>query len=408
MLTREITLHLPTPYPMQDSILNSPAKRKVIVAGRRAGKTTIAACIASERFIDGDTVILTSTTQDQADVFWRKVKEWISPLIQHKVITKNETKRLMLMPNGGRLRVKTGSNPDVLRGDDADLIVFDECALLNPDTWYTVAAPMLADRGGDAVFISSPQRRNWFYLLYQKALQEQANGSDYWQAWHFSTLANPYLDQRAVAALAEDMTEDAYRQEILAEFLEGSGQVFRRIREAATLTRSEPYAGRFVMGVDWAQTKDYTALIVLDSDTGKMVDYDHFNKQDWALQRGRLTNMAQKWTPHIIMAEANSIGSPNIEALQREGLPVKAFTTTATTKPPLIESLVLAFERGDIHIIDTPLLVGELEAYERKVSPLTGHSQYSAPDGLHDDMVIALALAWYGKMQSIRNDFLFL
>lgn len=74
---------------------------------------------------------------------------------------------------------------------------------------------------------------------------------------------------------------------------------------------------------------------------------------------------------------------------------MEAFETTAVSKPPLIESLVLAFDRGEITALNDPIMRGELMAYERRVSA-TGRSQYSAPDGAHDDTVMALALAWYG------------
>ena len=88
----------------------------------------------------------------------------------------------------------------------------------------------------------------------------------------------------------------------------------------------------------------------------------------------------------------NSIGEPGFEALQRAGLPVRAFETTASSKPPLIENLALTLERAEFQFIPDPVWTGELEAYERKVSPLTGRSQYSAPEGLHDDTVMARAL----------------
>jgi hypothetical protein len=97
-----------------------------------------------------------------------------------------------------------------------------------------------------------------------------------------------------------------------------------------------------------------------------------------------------------IVAEENSIGGPNIEALREEGLPVIAFQTTATSKPPLIESLALAFERREIAILPDAVQLAELQAYERTVSRLTGRSSYNAPEGYHDDTVMALALAWWG------------
>ncbi len=175
---------------------------------------------------------------------------------------------------------------------------------------------------------------------------------------------------------------------------------FRRVRECAVLEKAQPYEGTFYAGLDWAMSNDFTVITVLDANTRKVVDQDRFNKIDWSFQRSRVKAMADKWKVTRIIAERNSIGGPNIEALQREGLPVQAFDTTATSKPPLIESLALAFERGEIQILNDPVTLGELEAYERIVSPTTGRSSYNAPHGWHDDTVISLALAWYGAQNT--------
>ena len=101
------------------------------------------------------------------------------------------------------------------------------------------------------------------------------------------------------------------------------------------------------------------------------------------------------------MVETNAMGEPIFEQLQRMGLPVAGFQTTATSKPPLIENLALALEREEWQFQDDPIWTSELEAYERKVSPTTGRSTYSAPEGLNDDTVIGRALmiksgsVWY-------------
>ena len=382
---------LPRLHPLQRAIVDSPAKRKVVCAGRRSGKTTLAAYMAVTWLLNGKRVLLSSTSQDQADVFWEYVTDWLAPLLGTPYLYKHEVKRLLRL-GAGQIWVKTGRNPDALRGGMADLLVLDECAYLDANAWRKVGAPMLADTDGTAVFISTPARRNWFFELYQQA-QQSSDGR--WQAWHFTTLANPYLAPDALAALTADMTQDDYAQEIEAQFLEGAGSVFRYVNERCTAQRAEPYFGNFVFGLDWAQARDYTVIAALDADARVMVDMERFNGVDWALQRGRVAAMCEKWRPRAIVAESNSVGGPNIEALQREGLPVVAFETTAVTKPPLIESLVLAFDRGEITALDDAVLKGELMAYERRVTP-TGRSQYSAPEGLHDDCVMALALAWHG------------
>ena len=89
------------------------------------------------------------------------------------------------------------------------------------------------------------------------------------------------------------------------------------------------------------------------------------------------------------------MGGPVIEQLQRDGLPVRAFVTTAASKSAIVEALALAFERNIIHIPDDVVLIGELQAYEGKPTP-SGMVRYSAPKGCHDDTVMALAIAWAG------------
>jgi hypothetical protein len=390
-------LSLPDPYDLQLEIMRHPAKRKVICAGRRVGKTIMCGLLAAEYMMNSKRVLLSSTSQDQSDAFWEYITGWFYPLIESRAVYKNEVKRL-LRYNGGQIRVKTGRHPNTLRSGWCDLLVLDECAYLDADAWNKVGAPMLADTNGTAIFISTPKRRNWFFQLYQQAI---ADTSGRWAAWNFSTHKNPHLSEDAMDSLVADMTEEDYQQEILAQFLEGQGAVFRYIDERATLELHEPrepYEGSFVFGVDWAQQKDFTVIAVMDTESRQLVDYDRFNGVNWSLQRGRLQTLYEKWKPDTIIAESNSVGSPNIEALQQSGLPVVSFETTAASKPPLIESLVLAFDRNEIAILNDPIIKGELMAYERKITA-TGRSQYSAPEGMHDDCVMALALAWHGCVQ---------
>lgn len=391
-MTNDYSVRIPKPTPIQQRIIDCTAKRIVVCTGRRVGKTTLGAMIAVVALTLRKRVLIASTSQDQADIFWRYLRHWAAPLFDSGLAYKNESRRIMEF-EGGLLRVKTGSEADVLRGFSADVLILDECAYLDPTAWYEVGVPMMADTNGTAYFLSTPVRKNWFYALYNRAITDTTGR---WAAFHATTHGNPHLHPEAVAELASDMTEDSYRQEILAEFLEGDGQVFRNVAECATVQPTEPYEGHFVMGVDTAQQSDYTVCAIIDSKTRRQVAMDRFNRVGWQVYRDRVRAMAERWNVASIVFETNSIGSPNFEALQQDGLPVIGFETTATTKPPLIESLALAFERKEIAILDDPVLLSELGAYERQVSQRTGRSQYNAPAGMHDDTVMALALAWHG------------
>jgi hypothetical protein len=154
------------------------------------------------------------------------------------------------------------------------------------------------------------------------------------------------------------------------------------------------------MGVDWGKQNDFTCISVGCADCKVEIAIDRFNQIDYIFQRARLTALQDKVRAGVILAESNSIGEPVIEVLQREGLPVRGFQTTAQTKPPLIENLALICERAEWQFIPDAIWRGEMEAFERTVSPTTGRSSYSAPDGVHDDTVIARALMCWQAMDS--------
>ena len=123
-----------------------------------------------------------------------------------------------------------------------------------------------------------------------------------------------------------------------------------------------------------------------------LVHIDRMNQVDYHLQLQRLQAIFERWRPVTILAEANSMGQPLIEQMQRLGLPVRGFTTTNATKAQIVEELALSFEQSRITIPNNPVLIGELEAFGMERLP-SGQTRYSAPEGLHDDCVISLCLA---------------
>lgn len=407
-----IRARLPELYPLQQEIASSPAKRKVIVIGRRAGKTTLAADVAAEGMLEGRRVLYGAPTADQTDAFWDSLTEWLGSAVGAGHIKQNETKRLLRCPaTGGRIRAKTAWNADTLRGDHADLLILDEYALMDPSAWDEVGAPMLLDNNGDAWFIFTPKRKNHAYHLYVKSLQDETGRR---AAWNAASTVNPHLSPEALAEITSDMSEDAYRQEIEAQFLDSEGVVFR-IREGVFVPARadgwrwvgedgpEAHAGhQVVAGVDWAKSGDYHAASFLCVTCAREVELHRYTGKDYTLQRQRLAGAVRVWGVARLEVEANAMGEPNIELLRRgektdteqyPPLPVRPFTMTASSKPPLIEALTLTLERIEVRWLDVPVATAEIEAYEGKASPRTGHMAYSAPAGLHDDTVIARALA---------------
>ena len=237
--------------------------------------------------------------------------------------------------------------------------------------------------------------RNWFWQRHRDGKDPQQNE---WQSFHFPTADSDLVDPAELASIQQNTAEHIFQTEYEARFTDDSGQVFRRIIEAAApAPYSQPQPDHsYVAGIDWGRSQDFTAIAVLDATTNKMVALERFNQVGWQLQRDRLAAIVKKWRPKVVWAEANSIGEPNIDALICAGLPIRRFHTTGKTKAPLIESLALAIEQNEITLLDHPVLLSELADYSLERLPSGGY-RYGAPAGSHDDTVIATALAWHGS-----------
>lgn len=165
--------------------------------------------------------------------------------------------------------------------------------------------------------------------------------------------------------------------------------------------RPTPQPGtRYVAGLDFGQTVDYTVLSVLNADTLEQVDLLRVNRLPWKDMRARVVERCAHWGVDLLVAERNSMGSTNIEALKDElrdagcDTRLKAFDTTIKSKPPLIAGLHTALHESGLALLPDPAQRRELQAYEASQTA-NGNWTYGAPHGEHDDCVMALAIAWH-------------
>jgi phage terminase large subunit-like protein len=322
---------------------------------------------------------------------WREVGHTLKPII----VRQNASERRIELITGGVLEFWSLDNPDAGRGRRYKRIIVDEAALVKNlmDIWQLSLRSTLVDFGGDAFFLSTPKGRNGFWQMWQWG-QDEAR--DEWASWQMPTSGNPKIAAKEVEVMRATMPERVYAQEILATFIEDAGSVFRRVVDAATAIEQEPQGNRqYIIGCDWAKSQDFSVFTVLDVAAKRMVYMDRFNQIDYVVQVGRLKALCDKYKPTAIIAETNSIGTPVIEQLQRQGLPVQPFTTTNATKAQAIDALALAFEQGNVEILNDATLIAELQSYEMERLP-SGMMRYNAPSGMHDDCVMSLALAWHG------------
>ena len=218
---RNCTTHLP-----QNAMVESTAKRLIVKAGRRGGKTVGVAKKGVKAFLHGRRVLYAAPTAEQTDKFWYEVKRALMPAVEAGAYRLNETERFIERPGTeNRIRAKTAWNANTLRGDYADLLLFDEFQLMNEDAWDEVGAPMLLDNNGDAVFIFTPpslksegvsKARDPRHAskMFKSALLDTIGT---WEAIHFTSHENPFISSEALSAITADMSLDSYRREIMAE-----------------------------------------------------------------------------------------------------------------------------------------------------------------------------------------------
>lgn len=337
----------------------------------------------------GAAVAWVAPTYRNSRPLWRFTERAVGGLPD---VRPNKSERIIEFPSGGWLGVYTADNDAGIRGEAFDLVIVDEAAQVSETTYSDVILPTLADRNGRCLLISTPKGRNWYW---QEWLKAQADGKDV-AAFTAPSSANPLpAIQKAAAMARERVSERTYRQEWLAEFIDDGGSVFRRVREAATAARQDTAqpGHLYIMGADWGRSNDATVLTVIDATAREVCYVDRMLDTDYRLQTSRLRALAERFTVAQIVAEYNSMGGPLVEQLLNEGLPVVGFTTTNASKSMVIDALALAFERGELAILDDAQLIAELQAYEAERLP-GGLIRYGAPAGMHDDHVISLALAW--------------
>jgi hypothetical protein len=299
----------------------------------------------------------------------------------------------MVMPSGGRIGIYTADNSVGMRGESFDIVICDEAPQYAPDVWSDVIMPTLADRDGWAYLIGTPKGKNWFYSEYMRGLSDGKMQASF----NAPSSANPLPSIQKAAMLArERVSERTYRQEWLAEFVD-DGALFLNVAACATGEEQAPIKGReYVLGVDWARASggDYTVFTVIDAAEKRMVKMIRMAGAPFDVQLARLRDLWKQYNQGRIIAEYNSLGMPLVERLQTDGLPVTAFTTTAASKHEVITALELAFDKKEITVLNDPVLIAELNSYERRER--AGLPQYGGPMGMHDDTVMALAFAWHG------------
>jgi hypothetical protein len=380
----------------------STAKKKVIAKGRRFGLTKGYANRAVEYLCDGiGPGLWVDTVNSNID---RYVERYFYPVLrsvpQRYWKWRQQRKELELF--GQKLDMRSADRPELIEGFGYKFILLNEAGIIlrREYLYHNTILPMTLDFNPDFYVGGTPKGKGLFHQLATRA-QDSGNGD--WQFFHFTSFDNPYLTKKELAGLVEEIPKSVQEQEVYAKFLEDSSTVFRNIKACTTAAPQAPKKGHpYYAGLDLARVQDYTVLVILDRH-GKMVFMDRFNQLDWEFQKQRVAGHIKKYNNAQLLVDSTGVGDPIYEDLKRMGLSVDGYKLTNESKKQLIQALMIAFEMVNIGIIDDPVLINELLIYEYEMTA-SGSIRYNAPEGYHDDTVIALALAnWALKNTVVPN-----
>ena len=355
--------------------------------------------IIIEAALKGMPVAWFSPTYKMLSEAWRDLKGLLQPVTARALASEH---RLELV-TGGVIDMWSLDAPDSARGRKYGRVVVDEAAMIAglEDAFNAVIRPTLTDLKGDAWLPSTPKGMNFFWKAWTWG--QDPNMPD-WASWQLPTIANPYIDPEEVEAARLMLPERIYQQEYLATFLEEAGGVFRGVSECIDKGRGENEAYcrdlQYSLGVDLARVEDFTVLTVLDNN-GRQVYFERFNQISWERQIAAIERVAMLYHARITM-DSTGVGDPIFEAIRMKSMAIEGFQITGTTKEPLINELALAIEQQSIRLMDIPTQTNELQAYQYELTP-SRNVRMNAPQGMHDDAVIALALAKHGIIKSVGS-----
>ena len=233
----------------QQQVWEDPTRFKIVAAGRRTGKSRLAAWMLIVNALQADRghVFYVAPTQGQArDIMWQTLLELAHPVVTNAHINNLQIK----LVNGATISLKGADRPETMRGVSLKFLVMDEYADMKPEVFEQILRPALADQKGGALFIGTPMGRNHFYDLYKYAELED---DESYTAWHFTSYDNELLDPEEIDLAKKSMSSYAFRQEFMASFEARGSEMFK---EEWVKFGETPEIGDYYISIDLAGFED--------------------------------------------------------------------------------------------------------------------------------------------------------
>ena len=377
----------------QQQVWEDPTRFKIVAAGRRTGKSRLAAWMLIVNALQADRghVFYVAPTQGQArDIMWQTLLELAHPVVTNAHINNLQIK----LVNGATISLKGADRPETMRGVSLKFLVMDEYADMKPEVFEQILRPALADQKGAALFIGTPMGRNHFYDLYKYAELED---DESYTAWHFTSYDNELLDPEEIDLAKKSMSSYAFRQEFMASFEARGSEMFK---EEWVKFGEAPEIGDYYISIDLAGFEDVSKkrtknskldesaiAIVKVNENGWHLENIIYGRWDLAETARKIFEAVRDYRPISVGIERGiskqAVMSPLMDLMKQQGrfFVVEELTHGNKKKTDRIMwALQGRFENGQITL-------GKGEWNSRFLDQL-----FQFPDPLtHDDLVDAFA-----------------
>lgn len=311
----------------QQAITQDNRRFRVVIAGRRFGKTHLAIrelCFHARE--PGKEVWYVAPTYRQSkNIVWKKLKHKLQDLRWAAKV--NETELTITLKNGSTISLKGADNHDSLRGVGLDFIVLDEFADIEPEAWFETLRPTLSDKQGRAMFIGTPKGMNWAYELYQNNMDDPTN----WASYQYTTIDGGNVPVEEIEQAKKDLDERTFRQEYMATFETFAGRIYYSFERIHNVKPCE-IADRSVLyiGMDFNLDPMSAVIAIRYGDTLHVIDEIRMfssNTQEAVDEIKSRYPTSKVWVypdPAGRQRKTSAGGTTDITILQNAGFVVKA------------------------------------------------------------------------------------
>jgi phage FluMu gp28-like protein len=365
-----------------DALFND-SRYGIVEASTKAGKT--AACLVwiieqALQGMSGQDFWWICPVYGQARIAFRRLKAGLP----RESYTANESELTLTLINGARIVCKSAEKPDNLYGEDVFAAVFDEASRAREEAWHALRSTLTATRGKVRIIGNVKGRKNWAYKLARKA-ESGEPGMSYQKITAYDAIDAGILSEDEIEDARRQLPENVFRELYLAEPSDDEGNPFGMIaiQDCIAPLSSQPSV---CFGLDLAKSTDWTVIIGLDANKQVCV-FERFQKS-W---NDTIETVRRVCGKTKALVDSTGVGDAVLESLQKDGRRnFEGFKFTQSSKQQLMEGLAVAIQKQEIGFPEG-VITNELESFEYEYTR-TG-VRYSAPSGMHDDAVCALALA---------------